>query len=372
MKKLILFSLLGVAAALFAGCKSPTGKFESRATGAVWPPTNLPGSITLTNPLSPEMLKPAQNLFTLGPGDSIEIEMLGMPTSRIVTPVGPDGKIYYSLLPGVDVWGLTLSETTELLEKDLAKYFSAPHVSVTLRAVGSKYVWLLGRLNKPGIYPLTGPTTLLELVAQAGGTARSSSAVTTDDIADLRHSFIVRHGQFLPVNFHKLLHDGDTSQNIYLQPDDFIYVPSSLSQEVYVLGAVKYPRALAYTERATLVSAIAGGSGMERYNWISAGGSDTGPFTKDAYMSHVAILRGSLSEPQIAVVDYNAIIGGKAPDVRLEPGDIVFVPNSPYTNLKRYFNIMLNTFVTTVAANEGIRAGGGTVGVGVSVPVGGR
>ena len=72
------------------------------------------------------------------------------------------------------------------------------------------------------------------------------------------------------------------------------------------------------------------------------------------------------------MVDYNAIIHGKAQDVRLEPGDIVYVPNSPYTTLKRYFNIILNSFVTTVAANEGIRAGGGTVGVGVSVPVGTR
>jgi hypothetical protein len=87
-------------------------------------------------------------------------------------------------------------------------------------------------------------------------------------------------------------------------------------------------------------------------------------------MTHVAILRGSLSEPQIAVVDYNAIVSGKAPDIQLEPGDIIYVPNSPYTTLKRYFNIILNTFVTTLAANQGIQAGGGTVGVGVSVPVG--
>ena len=84
----------------------------------------------------------------------------------------------------------------------------------------------------------------------------------------------------------------------------------------------------------------------------------------------MAILRGSLTQPQIAIVDYGAIISGKAPDIHLEPGDIIYVPNSPYTTLKRYFNIILNTFVTTVAANEGITAGGGTVGVGVSVPVG--
>src|SRR6185295_3233086 len=111
-------------------------------------------------------------------------------------------------------------------------------------------------------------------------------------------------------------------------------------------------------------------NGMLKYDVLER--SDSGPFTKDAYLSHVAIVRGSLAEPQIAVVDYGDILKGKATDVRLEPGDIVYVPNSPYTNLKRYLNMILNTFATTVAANEGVRAAGGEVGVGVSVPVGGR
>lgn len=245
-------------------------------------------------------------------------------------------------------------------------------MTLTLRSVGSKFVWMLGRVNRPGVFPLAAPTTLLESIAAAGGTSRSISQVESAELADLRHSFVVRQGQFLPVDFQRLLRDGDTSQNIYLQPDDFVYVASVLAQEVYVLGAVKMPRALPYTERTTLVSAISAGSGMERYEWVSAGGYDPGPFMKDAYLSHVAIVRGSLSTPQISIVDYNAIVKGRARDVRLEPGDIVYVPNSPYTTVKRYFNIILNTFAATVAANEGIRVANGTAGVGVSVPVGGR
>ena len=256
MKKVSFFAFAALIAALLAGCSSPNGKFESPMSQPrpAWPATNLPGSMMMTNPLSPEMLKPEENFFTLGPGDSVEVEMLGNPTSRAVALVGPDGKIYYNLLPGLDVWGLTLAQTTDSLEKELGKYFSSPHVSVTLRAVGSKYVWLLGRLNKPGIFPLTGPTTILELIAMAGGPQNSASTGSSENLADFRHSFIVRQGQFLPVNFHRLLHDGDTSQNIYLQTDDFIYVPSLLSQEIYVLGAVRYPRALPYTERMTLMS----------------------------------------------------------------------------------------------------------------------
>jgi protein involved in polysaccharide export with SLBB domain len=373
--------IIAFYALLFAGCASKGSKSATFTTvptpgapsnySAVANPgapavTNVTGEIVKT-PLTPEMLQPAGTPFTLGPGDSIEIEIIGNANSRAVTPVGLDGKIYYNLLPGLDVWGLTLDQTRALLEKELAKYVTGPQVGLTLRVVGSKHVWVLGRLNRPGIYPLTGSMTLLESLALAGGTARSASQVTSQDLADLRHSFVVREGQFLPVDFYRLLRGGDMSQNIYLQPDDFVYVPSSLVNEVYVLGAVRSPRAVAYQEPMSLISAIAGSDGPDRLQWIS--GQDNGPFMKDAYLSHVAIIRGSLAEPQIAVVDCNAIMKGRAPDVRLEPGDIIFIPNSPFTTIKRYANLVVNTFVTTIAANEGIRAGGQNAAVNVAVPV---
>jgi protein involved in polysaccharide export with SLBB domain len=186
-------------------------------------------------------------------------------------------------------------------------------------------------------------------------------------LADLRHSFVMRQGQFLPVDFSRLLREGDTSQNIYLQPDDFVYVPSASAQQVYVMGAVRSPRSVPYTDGMTLVSAMASATGAATVDWFVPGNYGV---MADAYLSHVAIVRGSLSEPQMSVVDYGAIIKGKARDVLLEPGDIVYVPNAPYATLKRYLNTIVGTFITTVAANEGTYAGGGTTGIGTSVSVG--
>lgn len=360
MKTFPCLIAFGCLLVLICGCASGP-RFDARSRAAML------SSTTVTNDLDPRLLRPTSDLFTLGPGDQLEIEIIGTPLSRQAVTVGPDGRIYFNLLPGLDVWGLTLTQTRGLLERELGKYITAASVSLTLQAVGSKHVWVLGRLNRPGIYPITGPTTLLESLALAGGTARTVSDVTTEELADLRHSFVVRQGNFVPVDFHRLLHEGDMTQNIYLQPDDFVYVPSTLAQEVYVLGSVRFPRALPFSEGMTLVSAIASAAGPQRYDWLSQ--SDPGPFTKDAYLSHIAIVRGSLATPQVAVVNYNDIIHGRAPDVRLEPGDIVYVPNSPYTQLKRYVNLILNTFVATIAANEGSRAGGGTGTLGVSVPV---
>jgi polysaccharide biosynthesis/export protein len=195
-------------------------------------------------------------------------------------------------------------------------------------------------VNRPGIYPITGPMTLLEAISLAGGAARSGTAGSTEEQADWRHSFVERNGQFLAVDFQKLLQEGDMSQNIYLQPDDFLYLPSTLFHEVFVLGAVRAPRTVPYSERLTIVSAIMAAYGT----------------TEGAYLSHVAVVRGSLSEPKVAVIDYKAIITGKEPDIHLEPHDIVYVPTQPFAGLKSYAKIILSTFVNTVAANEGANA----------------
>jgi polysaccharide biosynthesis/export protein len=368
MKRITLIGLPALLLVSLLGCTS-SGSKSAQKFKPLEPSSDLP-SVTVTNQLSPELFQPDTKLMALGPGDQIEASIVGAPETRATMIVGPDGKIYFNLLPGLDVWGLTLPETKARLEKELSKYQSNPQISVTLRAVGSKQVWLLGRLSKPGVYPLTGPTTLLESIALAGGTARSASQISTEELSDLRHSFVVREGQFLPVNFDRLLRHGDMSQNIYLRPGDFVYVPFALTQEVYVMGAVKSPRAMPYVDQMTLLSAIAGASGTVNYDILDTiNSNDDGVLTLDAYLSHVAIVRGSLTEPQVTIVDYAAIRKGKATDVRLEPGDIVYVPNSPYTTLKRYVNLIVNTFSATVAANAGTSAAGGTTGVGVSVPV---
>ncbi len=349
-KSRVLFGI-GLAALLMAGCKS------APKSSAVFPDAGLTAAsgVVVSNTLDRGLLEPPREPFVLGPGDQVDVEIMGNVGSRATVTVGLDGKIYYSVLPGIDVWGMTLSQAQSKIEQELARYLRDNRVAVSLRAVNSKYVWMLGRMSRPGIYPLTGPTTLLEALAQAGGNARNPSAGTMADLGDLRHSFVMRQGKALPVDFMALLQQGDMSQNVYLRPDDFVFIPSSLSQEIYVLGAVVNPRTVPYTDPMTVMSAIAAANGP-------------GP---DCYLSHVAIVRGSLSKPEMIDVDFTAIMKGKQPNVRLEPGDIVYVPLSPYRFLTDYADLIVTTFVRTWSANEGIlTVAGSSGGVGVAVPVG--
>jgi polysaccharide export outer membrane protein len=347
IQKLVFYFGCGIALVMLSsGCKVTGPKFDARA------PRTVVGT-ALTNELNSSWLQSNDDFFTVGPGDSFELKIVGNEGTSTVTTVGPDGKIYFYILPGLDVWGLKLSEVKKLLQDELSKYVTGAQVSIALRTVGSKSIWMLGRVSSPGIYPMTGPTTLLEAVAKAGGLAKLTLAGGQEDQADLRHSFVQRRGELVPVNFERLFNHGDMSQNIYLQPDDFVYLPSSTFHEIFVLGTVRNPRSMPYGERMTLLKAIA-----------AAGGPRPG-----AYKSHVAIVRGSMAEPSVAIVDYQDIAKGRMPDVLLEPHDIVYVPDQPFLELKNYADRIFRTIVNSVAANEGVNlVSESGERVGISVP----
>ena len=357
---------LALAALLLgcAGCQHVNprhGQFAPASGTATGQPTL--NATTFTNQIDPVLLKPAEELFTLGPGDKLDIEMIGEPLSRTSTVVGPDGKIYFGLLPGIDVWDLTLAQAKGRLEDGLTKYIrQKPQVSLVLRGVESKSFWLLGRVQVPGVYAMSVPVTLLEAISMAGGTMSLTSfrdqaaAGINTELADLQRSFVIREGKLLPIDFRRLINDGDLAQNIYLQPGDFIYIPAATASDVYVLGAVTQPRPMPYSEELTVAGAIASAYGT----------------LKDAYLHHVAVVRGSLAQPEIAIVDYQAILRGQAPDIALQPHDIVYVPFSPYRYLRRYAEIIVNTFATASAINAGssLVLKQPVAGTGVFIPLG--
>ena len=342
---------------------SLSGKPAPTAPAPEPPPRAGLHPVALNKQFDPAWLKPSPQLFTLGPGDKIEIEIIGEAASKATTVVAPDGKIYFNLLPGIDVWGLTIPQAKAQLETELGKYVrEKPQISMILRGVESRRIWVLGRVQVPGVYPMTAPMTLLEGISLAGGTMALSSftdqeaAGIGEQLADLQHSFLIRGGKLLPVDFNRLLNEGDLNQNVYLEPDDFIYLPAARAREVYVLGAVAQPRPVPFKEGMTVAAAVAGAYGT----------------IKGAYMHHVTLIRGSLSQPEVAVVDYKAVIKGQAQDIALQPHDIVFVPFSPYRYLEKYVEIALNTFVSSAAINAGSRAftKQPTGGAGVFIPVG--
>lgn len=343
----------GLLALLLAGCAGgPAARtFDPRAAVAS---TSAELVKVAAVPLDPAMLRPPPEPYTVGPGDVLDIELLGSGDGPQRTLVGPDGRIYFHLLSGRQVWGLTADQVRHRLETGLTRFVQSPRVSVTVREARSRRVWVLGRVNTPGLYELAQPMTLLEAVSRAGGLFTSRMSGSTEELADLHHSFLIRGGALVPVDFNRLIREGDTSQNVHLRDGDLVCLPSALGAQVFVLGAVAQPRAVAFKDEVSLVTALAHAKG----------------FTPDALPRQVALVRGSLREPAIAVVDAGEILAGRAPDIRLKPRDIVYVPSRPATSLASYARLVVNTFARTLAANEGARAGGADQPVGVNIGVG--
>jgi polysaccharide export outer membrane protein len=339
MHRFTRLTLTAACAALLAGCES--NKLPVAREGIPAPEVASLDTAP-AEAIDPALLQPSSNEFRIGPGDQLHVEVAGNPLGEADVTVGPDGKIYYEFLPGIDVGGLTLADARSRIEGELAPLVrDKPQVTLTIRKVVSQKFWMLGRLSNPGVFTLDQPTTLLEAVAGAGGlgVAKSIDGPSSEP-ADLSRSFLIRDGRFVPVDFERLLREGDLSQNVYLQPDDFIFVPSQRSAQVHVLGAVLQPRSERFSGSLTVVQAIA-----------LAGGT-----VQQACLPNVAILRGSLAHPQIAIVAVDQVLHGKAPDVRLAAGDIVYVPYRPERVLTRYVNLVLDTFVRTVGVNEGAYA----------------
>jgi protein involved in polysaccharide export with SLBB domain len=121
------------------------------------------------------------------------------------------------------------------------------------------------------------------------------------------------------------------SQNIQIEPGDYIYFPSANTDEVFVLGDVNSPNSQGFTPNLTVLAAITQRDG----------------FTSTAYREKVLVVRGSLTHPQLFVVNTNDILKGRKPDFRLEPKDIVYVSSRPWKYAEDLADIAVSAFVET-------------------------
>ncbi len=347
-------ALLLAAAITMVACRQsiPNPQFDARKTDQTV--RNLTfDNVKVNRKPTPELLTPPSDPYLLGPGDIGEIEIAEVPGTLDRTFVMPDGMVYYNLAGGIHAEGLTQKQFGEKLTQALKKDYSNPLVNVSLVEVRSRRYWILGRVFKPGLYPLRQPTTLLEAISDAGGLFTSSFSGFTEELADLSNSVVIRNGRILPVNFEQLVHHGDTTQNIYLHHNDYIYLPSSTSSTVLLLGAVALPQAIGYKDKLTLIDCIA---------------QCKGP-SKNAYLKEVVIVRGTLHDPQAAVVNLHNILTGKETNVLLQPGDIVWVPNRPLELLESTVELVFQDAARTIASGEGSRIAGGDEDPVLSIPL---
>jgi polysaccharide biosynthesis/export protein len=134
--------------------------------------------------------------------------------------VRPDGKVTLPLLNDVVAAGLTPDQLRDLVLEAARKYVEDPNPTVMVKEIKSRKVFITGQVEKPGPYPLNGSTTILQLIATAGGLR---------DFADGKNISVMRNQNGRPVvfdfNYQDLLKRKNLDHNIELEPGDTVVVP---------------------------------------------------------------------------------------------------------------------------------------------------
>jgi protein involved in polysaccharide export with SLBB domain len=317
--------------ALGAAC-SPAAEPTAPPPAAAQPAaTNLSLSVS-----APTKRAAWQQRLTLGPGDSLNVQLFDAPdTARTDLPVGPDGRISFLQARDVMAAGLTIDELRAKLDEALGKFYQNPRTIVTPAAFHSKKYYVLGAVASRGVYTFDRPLSVIQALARAGGLQTGIYGRDTVELADLGHSFLVRDGQRVPVDFQRLFERGDLSQNVALQPDDFLYFALANANEIYVLGEVMSPGVAAFLPRASVMSVIAARGGL----------------TRRAFQSRVLVVRGSLNNPQTFVINASAILSAKQPDFKLQPKDIVYVSRSPWVKAEEVLDTVATAFIQGFVVN---------------------
>jgi polysaccharide export outer membrane protein len=158
--------------------------------------------------------------YVIGPDDVLSVVFWREKDMSSEVAVRPDGKISLPLLNDVQAAGLTPDQLRLALTEAASKFVEEPTVSVVVKTINSRKVFVTGQVNKPGPYPLSGPSTVLQMISTAGGLLEYAKA---------KNILIMRTENGKPVSFkfnYKDVSQGkNLKQNIELKPGDTIIVP---------------------------------------------------------------------------------------------------------------------------------------------------
>ena len=264
--------------------------------------------------------------YRIGAGDEISIhitdaeEVKDAFANSFVTD--SDGFVTIPMVGRVHAAGLTTAELQAQVRQGLKKYMVDPQVFVNIKSVKSQSVSVLGSVNTPGVHQVSGPKTLMEVLALAGGLSKEAGYKV--DISRQRKWGMIPlpgatwdpSGEFstAEVSTRRLTDDKTPIDNVLVKPNDVITVPRA--EVVYVIGEVKKPGGFTLGDRkeVSILEALSLAEGT----------------TPSAAVSRAQILRstpGSTARVRVNI-DLKKVLQGKTDEVDLLASDILFIPDN--------------------------------------------
>jgi polysaccharide export outer membrane protein len=261
--------------------------------------------------------------YVLGPNDQI---LLRVPQSDEINErpfrVGADGFIELPLVGRVRADGLTVQALEGEITNRLREYIRQPLVSITVTQFRNEPVFFVGAFLAPGIYPLQGRRTLIEMLAAAGGIQPNAShRIKVTRRAEygaipLPNAVVdtAKKVSSVEVTLESLTQEINPAEDVLLQPYDVVSVERS--ERVYVSGEVAKVAPIEFGERTSIS--------------VAQALTEAGGFTQFATRDKVRVLRPVLGTNRRAEIDIDVkrVFEGKDVDFPLQPNDVVFVPRN--------------------------------------------
>ncbi|MEW6600772.1 MAG: SLBB domain-containing protein [Nitrospirota bacterium] len=170
--------------------------------------------------------------YIVGPGDEIRINVWGKIEGIWDVTVDRDGNIALPKIGVVGVTGLTFSELKEFLIKEMSRYYTGFEMNVSMGALRSMKVYVVGNAENPGGYDVSSLSSLVNALFASGGPGKSG---TMRDIQVKRNGATITH-----FDMYDFLLSGDKSRDIRLMPEDVIFIPP-VGPLVGIAGNVRVP-----------------------------------------------------------------------------------------------------------------------------------
>jgi polysaccharide export outer membrane protein len=207
---------------------------------------------------SPSTFAPVEKVpvgpdYVIGPGDEIRIAVWGKIEGQWNVVVDRDGNIALPKIGILGVTGLKFNELKELLQMEFSKYYTGFEMNVSMGALRTIRVYVVGNAEKPGAYTVSSLSTLINALFEAGSPSKTG---TLRDIQVKRNHDTVVH-----FDMYDFLLKGDKTKDIRLMPEDVIFIPS-IGPLVGIAGSVNNPAIYELKGETTISQLIEMASGL--------------------------------------------------------------------------------------------------------------
>lgn len=161
------------------------------------------------------------NAYAIGIGDVVEISVWKNPELAVTVPVRPDGRISMPLVGDIEAAGRTPLALRDQLTSQLKEYVTAPGVSVVIKEINSRKVFVTGEVESPGSFDLQPRTKLMQVLALAGGLTPYAKG----RVIVLRDTRDGRGDRRYEIQIDSIVSGKKPSDNLILQPGDTLVVP---------------------------------------------------------------------------------------------------------------------------------------------------